>query len=178
MAPRRGTTSRSRSFRAIVIGNMLGATIFSSLIMDTRRTATAWVWIHSTVSWMPYCQNKDEGSHARSIGSKRRRAPLPGRPGERGSHVDIRWPDSRQFAFPSDTPCNVLNHADLLAVLTLGTRGRVHAQTAVPGCPAPRARSAPLRGYAPRAKPSMGNHRNTLGACSPSLSRGCSKKGF
>ena len=52
-----------------------------------------------------------------AIGSERHRAPSPGPPGQRGSRIEVRWPDSHLFSFPCDAPCVVLNLSHLLEEL-------------------------------------------------------------
>ena len=69
-----------------------------------------------------------------TIGSKHRRAPSPGPPGRRGSRVEVRRPDSRLFLFPSDAPCVVLDHSDLLEELIVSL-----TQDPLPSRRAPRA---------------------------------------
>ena len=81
----------------------------------------------------------------------------------------MNWPDSRLFTFPSDAPCVVLDHPDLLAEIIgilawdplstshCGVDGlpgqRVPAQTEVPNHLGPRARS--VSRPAPLSNPAM-----------------------
>ena len=65
----------------------------------------------------PSCPHEVGRRMLGAIGAERRSAPSPGPPRRRGSRGEVKWPDSRVLTFPSDAPCVVLDHPELLADL-------------------------------------------------------------